>query len=219
MLVPLAVVAVLLLPWAARITQRRRRLARTTSPDPREAAAAAWAELSATCADLDLAWPASRTPRQVAVHLIETAHLEPLELNSPHLDLAGLGGSRLASSGAGAMAVGSPTRAAGSPAADALRRLALTTERARYARTSEVVRGLSDDVIAARAGLLASVDRKRRLRAQLAPMSLLSSVGARTADTLDWVDAAPRRATRVLRPRRRRAEGQAAKAASKATAP
>ena len=77
-LVPLAVIAVLLLPWAVRLRQRRRRLARTTAPDPRDAAAAAWTELAATCADLDLAWPASRTPRQVALHLIEHRRLEPV---------------------------------------------------------------------------------------------------------------------------------------------
>ena len=114
---------------------------RTTSPDPREAAAAAWTELSATCADLDLAWPASRTPRQVALHLIEAARLEP-------------------SRARGQPPRASTTRSPGSPAADALRRLALTTERARYARTTDVVRGLADDVMVARAGLLASVDRK-----------------------------------------------------------
>ncbi len=68
-------VIVLLLPWAIRISQHRRRLRRARIAEPRVAASAAWSELAATCADLDQGWPASRTPRQVAAGLVEAANL------------------------------------------------------------------------------------------------------------------------------------------------
>jgi hypothetical protein len=173
-LVPLLVIAVLLTPWAVRLRQRRGRYARAGGSDPRDAAAAAWAELAATGADLDLAWPASRTPRQVAAALIESTQLER----------------------------GAPD--VGPPAADALRRLAVTTERARYARSAEPTPGLVADVAAARAGLFGWANRVQRLRATFLPISMLSRVAARTADTLDWVDTAPRRARRALGSRRPR---------------
>ncbi len=93
-LVPLLLVAALLVPAVIRTGQRRRRLAHADDDEPRAAAAAAWAELSATSADLGLRWPPSRTPRQVALELIEGADLHAR------------------------------------PASDALRRLALASERA-----------------------------------------------------------------------------------------
>ena len=173
-LVPLLLIALVLTPWAVRSRQRGGRYARAGGSDPRDAAAAAWAELAATCADLDLSWPASRTPRQVAATLIEKAQLER----------------------------GDPD--VGPPAADALRRLAVTTERARYARGAEPTPGLVADVTAARAGLLGWATRVQRLRATFVPVSMLSRVAARTADTLDWVDTAPRRARRALGTRRPR---------------
>ncbi|HYN75479.1 MAG TPA: DUF3488 and transglutaminase-like domain-containing protein [Candidatus Limnocylindria bacterium] len=170
-IVPLLVVATLLVPSVVRLGQRRRRLAHAESDEPRTAAMAAWAELSATCADLDLGWPPSRTPRQVALGLIEGALLDA------------------------------------HPASDALRRLALAAERARYSSTPTPSQGLADDLRTARAGLVGSVDRRHRILAVLAPVSLLSRAGERTADAFDWVDAAPRRARRAFsdgRPRRRR---------------
>ena len=158
-LAPLLVVAALLVPWAVRLGQRRRRYARAHRGDPRQAAAAAWEELVATSIDLDLAWPASRTPRQVAASLIESVRLERAD------------------------------RAVGPPAADALRRLAVVTERARYARTTDAAPELAADIARVRAGLMASTARFTRLRATFVPRSLLDQVGGRAADMLGWVDA------------------------------
>ncbi len=88
--------------------------------------------------------------------------------------------------------------------ASALWRIALATERARYARTATPVDGLADDVLLARRGLLEATGRRRRILATFAPASLLTRVSTRTADLLDWVDASPRRARRALGARRDR---------------
>ncbi len=170
--VALIVVVVVLLPWALRNEQRRRRLRTARQAEPRPAALAAWAEISATCLDIDLTWPASRTPRQVAAEIIETARLEADPI---------------------------PVRTA---AASALRRAAVATERARYARTPDPVDGLADDVLSARAGLLSAASPRRRWRARLLAPSLTRRAGARTADALDWLDAVPRR-VRAIRLGRR----------------
>jgi transglutaminase-like putative cysteine protease len=84
-------------------------------------------------------------------------------------------------------------------AADALRRLALATERGRYARTPELVPGLARDVTEVSQGLVRSASRWQVLRARFMPASLLSRAASRTADALDWVDAAPRRAQQLVR--------------------
>ena len=65
----LALLVLLAAPWLARRVLLRRRLARAGTGDPVAAAAAAWAELEATCVDLGLEWPSSRTPRQTAAAL------------------------------------------------------------------------------------------------------------------------------------------------------
>ncbi len=73
--VAVLVLIALLLPWAIRASQRRRRMRLARSAEPRLAASAAWRELAASCADLDRGWPSSRTPRQVAGGLADAANL------------------------------------------------------------------------------------------------------------------------------------------------
>jgi transglutaminase-like putative cysteine protease len=72
----LLVVLLLAMPGLLRRFLRRRRLARAAKGEPIDAALAAWQELEATCVDLGVAWPVSRTPRQTALELTpEVAHL------------------------------------------------------------------------------------------------------------------------------------------------
>jgi hypothetical protein len=68
-LVLLAIVLVLLTPWFVRTRRRRRRLRAGHSGDPD----ALWAELSDTAVDLGYVWSPTRTPRQVARWLGDSA--------------------------------------------------------------------------------------------------------------------------------------------------
>ncbi|KWX01601.1 Transglutaminase domain-containing protein [Carbonactinospora thermoautotrophica] len=73
----------------------------------------------------------------------------------------------------------------------ALRRLALTYERVRYARDPGQVGDLFTQVAQARVGLAAPLGRRARVRARLLPRSvgdLVSWLGERIADGLDWAD-------------------------------
>jgi hypothetical protein len=91
-------------------------------------------------------------------------------------------------------------------AADAGRRLAGATERARYAPVMpESVGDLRADVDTVRAGLSASAGRWARWRARLLPRStraVSALLGERLADALDAVDAAVASVTGRLRLRR-----------------
>ncbi len=88
-------------------------------------------------------------------------------------------------------------RALPSPAAEALERLAVSAERARYAPAGdpddESATALRRDAAAVREGLLTSASARERWTARLLPASTLQwayhGVGGRTADLLDRLDA------------------------------
>jgi hypothetical protein len=73
-------------------------------------------------------------------------------------------------------------------AGPALARLGLATERAQFARTPVLTRGLDVDVSAVRLALLERRSTGQRLRADVLPRSVLSRVGAAMADLLDRFD-------------------------------
>jgi hypothetical protein len=78
------------------------------------------------------------------------------------------------------------------PAAEAARRLATATERARYAPTMAEVGDLRADAGTVRAAMLERAGRVTRWRARLLPRSaqvVLHALGERTADLLDAIDA------------------------------
>jgi hypothetical protein len=68
-LVVLAIVVLLLVPWFVRTRRRRLRLRAGHGGDPD----ALWAELSDTAVDLGYVWSPTRTPRQVARWLGDSA--------------------------------------------------------------------------------------------------------------------------------------------------
>lgn len=76
----------------------------------------------------------------------------------------------------------------------ALHRLARSEERARYAATMTEVGAIDDDAAVVSAALFAHAPRAVRIRARLVPPStvhaLSSTIGARVADGLDWLDGA-----------------------------
>jgi hypothetical protein len=80
------------------------------------------------------------------------------------------------------------------PVREALDRVALGAERARYARSAPEVDGsvLAADVKLVREGVLRDAGRGQRLAAQWAPVSTLrwasEGLGSRTADLLDRFD-------------------------------
>jgi hypothetical protein len=94
--------------------------------------------------------------------------------------------------------------------ADAVRRLALAEERARYARTPADAAGLRDASRQARAGLAERVPRLRRFGATILPRSVLrrwrraisDTVTAVAARVTGWQQAAHRLVPRPLRTRR-----------------
>ena len=92
------------------------------------------------------------------------------------------------------------------PAVDALERLAVAAERARYARPgadSADASGLHTDVRTVRGALLAGASRSQRWAARLAPPSTLrwasSGLGSLTADALDRFDSGVSAASERLR--------------------
>jgi hypothetical protein len=79
------------------------------------------------------------------------------------------------------------------PASQALTRLALAEERARYARTPDNGTTLRSDVRVVRAAFAAAANRRARLRAGLFPPSAavtLRRAGTRVLDAFDWLDVA-----------------------------
>lgn len=101
------------------------------------------------------------------------------------------------------------TRALQPAAAAALERIAVATERARYARPGVTVaadRTLEDDSRAVRAALLAGTSARTRWQARLLPASTLSwassTAGTAIAQLLDRTDAINAAISRRLRPRR-----------------
>jgi transglutaminase-like putative cysteine protease len=79
------------------------------------------------------------------------------------------------------------------PATEALTRLALAEERARYARTPGGGATLRDDVRVVLAAFAAGASRRARLRALLFPPSAVATLrraGTRVLDAFDWLDVA-----------------------------
>ncbi len=137
-------------PRSARERTRRTRLA--GSPDE------VWDELSATAQDLGVPWPDGRSPREVRAALVD--HLadpaaDPVERPRTGLDVAG-------------------------EAADALDRVVLAVEHARYARpgavaTLELGTSLDADAALVVASLRAGVTPRERRRAAWLPRSFWRS--------------------------------------------
>ncbi len=160
----LGLAALVAAPAGLRALQRRRRVSDGTP-------AALWDELAATARDLGLPWDAAQTPRQQAAALVGTL---------------GAGGRAGAGRAPGAHRAGLPG------AAESVERLAHAEETASYGRPGA---GAGDPAAgtalrAARAGLLAAVPPRARLRALLWPASLADGLGA-TARVL--LDRLPRR--------------------------
>jgi transglutaminase-like putative cysteine protease len=79
------------------------------------------------------------------------------------------------------------------PASEALTRLTLAEERARYARTPDGGTTLRSDVRLVRAAFAKAASRRARLRANLFPPSAavtLRRAGTRVLDAFDWLDVA-----------------------------
>lgn len=188
-------VALLLSPMlAGRLARRRRRRVPDTGDADERArrrAHAAWRTLRGDVLDLDGEWPQAMSPRATA-HRVRT-RLDP------------------------AARPASP--AVVSAASAALARITDAEERARYARTPRSPRddetddgALAADCRAVRAGLSATAPRRTRVRAVLAPPSVMRGVGPavqRALDVFAWLDLLsaavqrrlpmPRRARRAAR--------------------
>ncbi|KAA1428988.1 DUF3488 and transglutaminase-like domain-containing protein [Nocardioides antri] len=154
LLVLAVLVALARAPQVLRRRQRRQRLA--GSPED------IWDELRATAVDLDLAWPAGRSPQEVGRVLVNAL------------------GSRIDED--------SPERPRTGPDADpdaaaALERLVAALELARYARPGTMVPppGLGDDALTCCASLEAGVTRRTALRAKWLPRSVWQRAPRSTA--------------------------------------
>ena len=91
------------------------------------------------------------------------------------------------------------------PPAEALTRLARSTERVLYARDPGMVGDVRADVAEVSAALTAAADRSRRLRARYLPQStgrLVHAVSETLADGLDWLEGIGAQVAGVLRRRR-----------------
>ncbi len=159
---PVALAALLVLPFLLTLVRRRRRW---TGPGP----LTAWSQLQDDATDVGHRWHASDSPRAAAVRLAESRRLP-------------------------------------AAAAAALGRIAVATERARYAPPGRDAGGdLRADVTTVRTALREGSTTPVRLRAALFPSSTLrwasQGVGDRLTDLLDRLDNAISAATRPLRRR------------------
>jgi len=97
--------------------------------------------------------------------------------------------------------------------AEALRRIALAEERARYAQHVDGVPGLRTDVTAVRRALAASVSPRTRWRARMFPASKISAMRRSARNVLDvfgWMDVATTWLWAHIPPHRRTGAGGAA---------
>ncbi len=159
---PVAVVALLVLPY---LLTRVRRNRRWRHPGP----LTAWSQLEDDATDIGHRWHASDSPRAAALRLADSRRLP-------------------------------------AAAATALGRIAVATERARYAPPGrDVGPDLRADVASVRSALQEGATTPARLRAALFPSSTLRwasrGVGDRLTDLLDGVDDAISALTRPLRRR------------------
>jgi transglutaminase-like putative cysteine protease len=155
-LAAIGLVALALAPRGSRVWVRRRRWARAASPG--EIAEAAWSELRDTARDLRLPWDDSVTLRTRARGLVGSFGLPGAGRH---------GAPRTPARGA----------AANPEAAEALERLVVFVERARYARTVEAARDVPDDVSRCVHAMRAGASRRQRVLADWLPASLLAGLG------------------------------------------
>ncbi len=159
-LVVLLVMALLAAPRAIRSWLRRRRWAGATSPV--EAAEAAWSELRASALDLGIPWDDSVTLRTRA-RALATSFGAPATDGDDRRGRSPVTGANV-----------------NPDASRALERLVQWVERARYARSLDEVRGLEEDVELCVTALRNGVSRRRQLRADWLPASLLKGLGTDT---------------------------------------
>ena len=91
------------------------------------------------------------------------------------------------------------------PPAEALNRLARSTERVLYAREPGPLGDVRADVTEVAAALTAAAERRQRLRARYLPAStgrLVHATSEKLADGLDWLEGLGAQAASLLRRRR-----------------
>jgi hypothetical protein len=155
-LAAIGLVALALAPRVSRVWVRRRGWTRAASPG--DIAEAAWSELRDTARDLRLPWDDSVTLRTRARGLVDS-------FGPPGTGRHGA--PRTLARGA----------AADPEAAEALERLVVFVERARYARTVEAARDVPDDVSRCVQAMRAGASRRQRVLADWLPASLLAGLG------------------------------------------